>query len=69
MVKLTEGQTIVRNANKSKNLIVQADHCRASSINSIGCIERYEDARYRFCKYLGENTKLKNFKNVSARHI
>ena len=68
--KLTEEQTKVRNENKTKNLIVQANHCRASSnINSIGCIERYEDVEYRFCKYLGENTELKNLKNVSARHI
>lgn len=70
MAKLTEEQTKTRNANKTKNLTVQADHCRASSnINSIGCIERYEDAEYRFCKFLGENTELKNLKNVSARHI
>lgn len=67
---LTEEQTKNRNANKTKNLIVQADHNRASSnINSISCIERYEDAEYRFCKWLGENTELKNLKNVSARHI
>ena len=38
MAKLTEEQTKARNANKTKNLIVQANHCRASSsINSIGC--------------------------------
>ena len=67
---LTEEQTKIRNANKAKNLIGQADHCRASSnINSIGCIERYEDAEYRFCKWLGENTELKNLKNVSAKYI
>lgn len=67
---LTEEQTKVRNANKTKNLIMQADRCRASSnINSIGCIERYEDAEYRFCKWLGENTELKNLKNVSAKYI
>ena len=70
MAKLTEEQKQVRNANKAKNLIAQADRCRASSnINSIGCIERYEDAEYRFCKWLGENTEIKNLKNVSAKHI
>ncbi len=67
---LTEEQRNARNANKTKNLIIQADHNRASSnINSIGCIERYEDAEYRFCKWLGENTELKNLKNVSAKYI
>ncbi len=66
----TEEQKQIRNANKAKNLIMQAERCRASSnINSIGCIERYEDAEYRFCKWLGENTELKNLKNVSAKHI
>lgn len=70
MAKLTEEQRNTRNANKTKNLILQADHNRASSnINSIGCIERYEDAEYRFCKWLGENTELKNLKNVSAKYI
>ena len=70
MAKLTEEQKQVRNANKAKNLIAQADHLKASSnINSIGCIERYEDAEYRFCKWLGENTEIKNLKNVSAKHI
>lgn len=70
MAKLTEEQKHVRNANKAKNLIAQADHLKASSnINSIGCIERYEDAEYRFCKWLGENTELKNLKNVSAKYI
>lgn len=44
---LTKEQRNVRNANKTKNLIIQADHNRASSnINSIGCSERYEDAEY-----------------------
>lgn len=70
MAKLTEEQKQVRNANKAKNLIAQADRLKASSnINSIGCIERYEDAEYRFCKWLGENTEIKNLKNVSAKHI
>lgn len=70
MAKLTEEKTKARNENKTKNLIVQAKHCRSSSnINSIGCIERYEDAEYRFCKYLGETTEMKNLKNISARHI
>ena len=70
MAKLTEEQKKVRNANKAKNLIAQADRLKASSnINSIGCIERYEDAEYRFCKWLGENTEIKNLKNVSAKHI
>ena len=70
MAKLTEEQKQVRNANKAKNLIAQADRLKASSnINSIGCIERYEDAEYRFCKWLGENTELKNLKNVSAKYI
>ena len=51
MAKLTEEQTKVRNANKANNLIKQADCCKAgSNINSIGCIERYEDGMYRFCK-------------------
>ena len=70
MAKLTEEQKQVRNANKAKNLIAQADRLKASSnINSIGCIERYEDAEYRFCKWLGENTEIKNLKNVSAKYI
>lgn len=67
---LTEEQRRVRNENKARNLILQADHNRASSnVNSIGCIERYEDTEYRFCKWLGENTELKNLKNVSAKYI
>lgn len=31
MAKLTEEQTKAKNENKTKNLIVQAKHCRASS--------------------------------------
>lgn len=70
MAKLTEEQKQVRNANKAKNLIMQADRCRASSnINSIEGMNRYEKAENRFCKWLGENTELKNLKNVSAKYI
>ena len=39
MGKLTEEQTKVRNANKTKNLTNQVDHLRGSSnLNSIGCV-------------------------------
>lgn len=48
----------------------QADHLRGSSnLNSITCIERYEDAEYRLCRWLGENTEMQNLKNLSARQI
>lgn len=70
MGKLSEEETKIRNENKAKNLIIQADHLsNSSNLNSIKTIKRYEEAEYRFCKYLGENTELKNLKNVSARHI
>lgn len=68
--RLTEEETKVRNANKTKNLTKQADHNRASSnINSLGCINRYNAAEYRLCRWLGENTELKNLKNLSAKYI
>ena len=67
---LTEGQRKVRNVNKGNNLIIQADHAGASSnINSIEGMKRYEKAEHRFCKWLGENTELKNLKNLSAKYV
>lgn len=67
---LTEEQRKVRNVNKGKNLIVQADHAGGSSnINSIEGMKRYKKAEHRFCKWLGENTELKNLKNVSAKYV
>lgn len=70
MGKLTEEQTKVRNANKTKNLTNQVDHLRGSSnLNSIGCIRRYNAAEFRLCRWLGENTELKNMKNISAKYI
>lgn len=53
---LTEEERKVRNTNKAKNLIIQADHAGASSnLNSIEGFKRYEKAEHRFCKWLGEN--------------
>lgn len=70
MAKLSEEQRNVRNANKAKNLILQADHAGASSnLNSIEGFKRYEKAEHRFCRWLGENTELKNLKNVSAKYV
>lgn len=70
MAKLSEEQRNFRNANKTKNLIIQADHNRASSnLNSIEGFKRYEKAEHRFCRWLGENTELKNLKNVSAKYV
>ncbi|SUY47152.1 site-specific tyrosine recombinase XerC [Clostridium putrefaciens] len=55
---------------KSKNLIAQIDHLfKLNNMKSIKTKYRYKEACYRFCIWTGENTNVKKFKNIKAKHI
>lgn len=55
---------------KSKNLIEQIDRLfKLNNMKSIKTRYRYKEACYRFCIWLGENTKIKKFKNIKTKHI
>lgn len=70
MSKLSPEQTEEKNAHVSENLRDQVDAIfRRINENGIKTRYRYRAAEYRFCDFLAENYKLKNLKNVSARHI
>lgn len=70
MSKLSPEQTDEKNAHVSENLKNQVDTIfRRINENGIKTRYRYRADEYRFCDFLAENHKLKNLKNVSARHI
>jgi len=55
---------------KSKNLVEQIDRLfKLNNMKSIKTRYRYKEACYRFCIWLGENTKIKKFKNIKSKHI
>ena len=69
-MKLTPEQQEARVKNQAKNLQNQVDAVfRRTNEGSFKTVQRYKAANERFCDFLGENTKLKNFRNVEVRHV
>ena len=69
-MKLTPEQQEARAKNQAKNLQNQVDAVfRRTNEGSFKTVQRYKAANERFCDFLGENTNLKNFRNVEVRHI
>ncbi|MTK10769.1 MAG: hypothetical protein F8N39_01210 [Clostridiaceae bacterium] len=55
---------------KYENLEAQIDKLfRENNRKSIKTRYRYKDAAYRFCEWLSENTNIKKFSNIKAKHI
>ena len=69
-MKLTPEQQEARVKNQAKNLQNQVDAVfRRTNEGSFKTVQRYKAANERFCDFLGENTNLKNFRNVEVRHV
>ena len=69
-MKLTPEQQEARAKNQAKNLQNQVDAVfRRTNEGSFKTVQRYKAANERFCDFLGENTNLKNFRNVEVRHV
>ena len=60
----------VLNSGVYKNLLAQVDAIyKHSNELSFKTRARYFEATKRFCKYLADNFRLQNFKNVDDRHF
>lgn len=69
-MKLTPEQQEARAKNQAKNLQNQVDAVfRRTNEGSFKTVQRYKAANERFCNFLGENTNLKNFRNVEVRRV
>ena len=69
-MKLTPEQQEARAKNQAKNLQNQVDAVfRRTNEGSFKTVQRYKATNERFCDFLGENTNLKNFRNVEVRHV
>jgi len=55
---------------KSENLKSQIDKLfKQNNMKSIKTRYRYQEACYRFCVWIGENTNIKKFENIKTKHI
>ena len=69
-MSVSNSQIIVLNPGLYKNLLAQVDAIyKHSNELSFKTRARYLEATKRFCKYLADNFRLQNFKNVEDRHF
>jgi len=69
-MKLTPEEQEVKAENKSQNLLNQViPVIKRSTEGAYESQRRYTATAKRFCKYLGGNTNIQNFKNVEVRHV